>query len=219
VSGAALAQVAGEAGPIPTVIVTAQHLNEERSRIQTDLGSSTYTLDSAAIQSLPGGENSPLNQLVLRAPDVAQDSFGQVHVRGDHNGLQFRINGVILPDAINVFGQILDARMIASMKLMMGSLPAEYGLRSAGVIDLTTKSGALQPGGSLSVYGGSHGEIEPSFTYGGSSDTLTYFATGDFLRNTSASSPRTVAPIRFTTTPISCMASRMPRTSSTRATA
>ena len=48
------------------------------------------------------------------------------------------------------------------MSLITGALPAEYGLRTAGIIDLTTKSGLLQPGGIVSVYGGSHGTFEPS---------------------------------------------------------
>jgi outer membrane receptor for ferrienterochelin and colicins len=181
---AAFAQVGDQAGAsIPTIVVTAQHLNEERSRIGTDTGASTYTFDSKAIEAEPGGNNVQLNQVMLQVPDAAQDSFGQLHIRGDHNGLQFRLNGVILPDGISVFGQTLPPRMIASLKLITGSLPAEYGLRSAGIIDLTTKSGALQPGGEVSIYGGSHGSVEPSFNYGGTTGANTYFVTGDFIRN------------------------------------
>ena len=41
---------------------------------------------------MPGGENTPLNQVVLQAPGVAQDSFGQLHVRGDHGNVQYRLN-------------------------------------------------------------------------------------------------------------------------------
>jgi len=41
----------------------------------------------------------------MQAPDVAQDSFGQFHVRGEHNGLQYRLNGIVLPEGISVFGQ------------------------------------------------------------------------------------------------------------------
>ena len=182
-STSASAQVADQAGNMPTIVVTAQHLNEERSRIDTDTGASTYSFDSNAIQAAPGGDNVQLNQVMLQIPDAAQDSFGQLHIRGDHNGLQFRLNGVILPDGISVFGQTLPPRMISTMKLLTGSLPAEYGLRSAGIIDLTTKSGALQPGGTLSLYGGSHGSLEPSFNYGGSSGASTYFVSGDFIRN------------------------------------
>src|SRR3984885_13183451 len=134
---AALGQVAdSSSNPLQTVIVTAQHLNEERSHIQTQVGASTYTIDSAAIQSAPGGDNVLMNQVMLQVPDAAQDSFGQLHIRGDHNGLQFRLNGIILPDGISFFGQTLPPRMIAQLKLITGSLPPEYGLRSAGVIDL-----------------------------------------------------------------------------------
>jgi outer membrane receptor for ferrienterochelin and colicins len=183
-ASAALAQVADQPGAnLPTIVVTAQHLNEERSRIDTQTGASTYSFSADDIQSAPGGDNVQLNQVMLQVPDAAQDSFGQLHIRGDHNGLQFRLNGVILPDGISVFGQTLPPRMIASMKLITGSLPAEYGLRSAGIIDLTTKGGALQPGGDVSLYGGSHGSIEPSFNYGGSAGANTYFVTGDLIRN------------------------------------
>src|SRR3979411_1810526 len=178
---AACAQVADQPGAgLPTIVVTAQHLNQERSRIDTQTGASTYTFNSNDIQSAPGGDNVQLNQVMLQGPDAAQDSFGQLHIRGEHNGLQFRLNGVILPDGISVFGQTLPPRMISSMTLITRRLPAEYGLRSAGIIDLTTKGGALQPGGSVAVYGGSHGSIEPSGNYGGSSGPRTVFRYGGF---------------------------------------
>jgi outer membrane receptor protein involved in Fe transport len=180
----ALAQVADQASStLPTIVVTAQHLNEERARIEPSTGATTYSFDSAAIQSEPGGDNVQLNQVMLQVPDAAQDSFGQLHIRGDHNGLQFRLNGVILPDGISFFGQTLPPRMISSFKLITGSLPSEYGLRSAGIIDLTTKSGALEPGGGLTLYGGSHSAAEPSFYYGGSSGANTYFVTSDYVSN------------------------------------
>lgn len=163
--------------------VTARRLNEARNGIQTQTGASVYTIDSAAIAAMPGGDNSLLNQVVLQAPEVAQDSFGQFHVRGEHNGLQYRLNGIILPEGISVFGQSLDPRLISSMQLITGALPAEYGLRTAGIIDLTTKSGALDPGGSVSIYGGSHDTIEPSFNYGGSAGRTHYFVSFDGLEN------------------------------------
>src|SRR5579863_2022585 len=132
---------------LPAIVVTAQHLDEGRSHIQTQTGASTYTIDAAAVAATPGGDNTLLNQVIMQAPEVAQDSFGQFHVRGEHNGLQYRINGIILPEGISVFGQSLDPRLISSMSLITGALPAEYGLRTAGIIDITTKSGILQPGG------------------------------------------------------------------------
>ena len=173
----------GDAPVLDEVVVIAQRLNEARNGIQTQTGASTYVINEAAINAAPGGDNSLLNQVVLQAPDVAQDSFGQYHVRGEHNGLQYRLNGIILPEGISVFGQSLDPRLISSLTLITGALPAEYGLRTAGIIDLKTKSGVIDPGGSVSLYGGSHGTIQPSLNYGGSSGNFNYFVSGDFLRN------------------------------------
>ena len=165
------------------ITVTAERLNEARAGIQTQTGASTYTIDAAALAATPGGDNTLLNQVIMQAPDVAQDSFGQFHVRGEHNGLQYRLNGIILPEGISAFGQSLDPRLIASMNLITGALPAEYGLRTAGIIDLTTKSGLLQPGGSVSIYGGSHGTVQPSVNYGGGSGAYSYFVSADMLRS------------------------------------
>ena len=174
---------ASSSGSMSEIVISAQKLNEKRAGIETQTGASTYTIDSAAIQAMPGGENTQLNQVILQAPDVAQDSFGQLHVRGEHNGLQYRLNGIILPEGISVFSQTLDPHLIDSMSLVTGALPAEFGLRTAGIIDLTTKSGIFEPFASVSLYGGSHSEIYPSFFAGGSVGALNYFVTGDFMRN------------------------------------
>ena len=154
------------------VVVTAQRLDEARDSIQPQIGASTYTLSSQVIEALPAGENTPLNQVILQAPGVAQDSFGQLHIRGEHNGLQYRLNGVILPEGLSVFSQALNPRLADKVELITGALPAEYGLRTGGIIDITTKSGAYNNSGDVTVYGGSHGDIEPSIEYGGSSGNL-----------------------------------------------
>jgi outer membrane receptor for ferrienterochelin and colicins len=170
-------------GQLTTITITAQHLNEVRQEIETRTGASTYTITSDAIAATPGGENVQMNQVLLQAPDVVQDSFGQLHVRGDHNDLQYRLNGIILPEGISVFSQTLSPRLISSLSLITGALPAEYGLRTAGIIDLSTNSGLLQPGGTVSVYGGSFGTFEPAAEYGGSSGSFSYYMTGDYKVN------------------------------------
>jgi len=169
---------------IETVTVTAAKLDAARVGIQPQVGASAYTIGADAIDAQPGGDNNLLNQVVLQAPGVAQDSFGQLHVRGEHNGLQYRLNGIIIPEGISVFGQTLDPHLVGSLKLITGALPAEYGLRTAGIIDVTTISGSLASGGDISVYGGSHSEIQPSIDYGGSSGSLNYFVSADFNTNT-----------------------------------
>lgn len=179
-SSVAAASDAAASDSLATIVVTARRLNAARSEIETQTGSSSYTISSEAIEAAPGGQNVQLNQVLLQAPSVVQDSFGQIHVRADHNDLQYRLNGIILPEGISVFSQTLSPRLISSLTLITGALPAEYGLRTAGIIDLTTNSGVLQPGGEVSVYGGSHGTFQPAGEYGGSSGNFSYYLAGDY---------------------------------------
>jgi outer membrane receptor protein involved in Fe transport len=178
----AAAQIGPQSAP-ETVTVTAQRLEAARSGIQTQVGASTYTITAQDIQNLPGGDNSELNSVILQMPGVAQDSFGQLHIRGEHGALQYRIDGIILPEGISVFGQTLDPRLAQSVQLITGALPAEYGLDTAGIVDIKTKSGVFDSGGHLSMYGGSHNTLEPSVDYGGSLGNFNYFLSGDYNTN------------------------------------
>jgi hypothetical protein len=178
----------------PTTVVG--RLDAARNQIVPDLGATTYTISQAQIAALPQGENAPFNKVLLRAPGMAQDSAanGDLHLRGEHANIQYRINDVLLPEGITGFGQELDTRFVDSLRLITGSLPAQYGFRTAGIVDLHTKSGAFEPGGSASVYGGSYDTIKPSFEYGGSKGDLNYFMDGSYnhsdlgIENTTGSS-------------------------------
>ncbi|MBV9862793.1 MAG: TonB-dependent receptor [Alphaproteobacteria bacterium] len=161
--------------------VIAQRLDQARTQIQPSLGATTYEFSRPSIENQPQGDNTPFNQLLLQAPGVAQDSFGQLHVRGDHANLQFRLNGVELPEGINVFGQALETRLANSVALITGALPAQYGFRTAGIIDIQTKTGTLDPGGSMTMYGGSQGTLQPSAEWGGRVGQLDYYVTGEYL--------------------------------------
>lgn len=165
------------------IVVAAVHINAKlnaaRDQIQPGLGASVYTVDSQAIQSAPGGENVALNTVILQAPGVAQDSFGQLHVRGEHNGLQFRLNGVILPEGLSVFGQALSPRLAGKVALITGALPAQYGLRTAGIVDISTKA-KFDNAGAINLYGGSHGEFSPSVEYGGGDGVTNGFASASW---------------------------------------
>ncbi len=159
-------------------------LDQARNALSPDTGSSQYVIDHKAIARLPLGASTPLNQVLLQAPGVVQDSYGGVHVRGDHANLQYRINGVIIPESIGGFGQSLDARTIDSVKLLDGALPAQYGLRTAAVVDITTKSGHdLGNGGSVGLTGGSNGTLNPNASVWGSNDRWSWFFTGNYMKN------------------------------------
>ena len=84
-----------------------------------------------------------------------------------------------MPDGISGFGHVLDSKFIGNLALITGALPAQYGLRTAGIVDIQTKSGnALEQGGHVGVYGGSFQTVSPSFDYGDSFGATEYFVTG-----------------------------------------
>ncbi len=169
---------------LPAVTVYGR-LDQARSQISPDLGATAYTVNKEQIESQSQGDNAPFNQVILRAPGVAQDSSanGDLHVRGEHADLQYRINDVLLPEGITGFGLELDPRFVNSLQLITGSLPAQYGFRTAGVVDIQTKSGAFVNGGEVEMYGGSYDTLRPSFEYGGSEGKLNYFVDGSYDHN------------------------------------
>ncbi len=160
-------------------------LDQARTAILPDLGGTVSIMSADQIASGSQGANAPFNELILRFPGVAQDSAanGDLHVRGEHANLQYRINDVLLPEGITGFGLELDPRFVENLKFITGSLPAQYGFRTAGVVDIQTKSGAFENGGQFEMYGGSHDTLRPTFEYGGSEGKLNYFFDGSFEHN------------------------------------
>ena len=169
--------------PILDYQVTAQKLDRARNGLSTETGSSTYHIDRKDIENLPQGDTTPLNQVLLQAPGVTQDSYGQLHVREDHDNLQYRIDGVLIPEGISGFGQTLDTHFADKISLLTGALPAQYGFRTAGIVDIQTKSGAFTNGGRSEVTVGSHGTIEGSQEFSGSKAGLNYYVNGSYQQN------------------------------------
>ncbi|WP_236646551.1 TonB-dependent receptor [Aristophania vespae] len=156
------------------------------SRVQfpSSSGATSYHLTSKDIEALPQGENAAFSQVMLRMPGVVQDGHGEVHVRGEHSNLTYRINGVMLPESLQGFGQELDTRIVQSFNLLTGTLPAQYGLRTAGIVDITTKKGTALNHNELSLYGGSYNTIIPSLQLGGTREKLDYFISLSYNHNT-----------------------------------
>jgi outer membrane receptor protein involved in Fe transport len=177
------AATAAPADPSNVVVVTARRLDDARDDILPSLGASDYKLSRTLLENQPGGLDRSLVQVLVQAPGVTLDSYGAIHVRNEHANLQYRLNGVIVPESISGFGSTFDPRIADSIDLLTGTLPAQYGYRTSGVINLKTRGGAFDNGGDLSFYGGSRGTIEPSGSIHGSSGGLNYFASGSYQEN------------------------------------
>ena len=155
-------------------------MDQARENLLPKAGASSYTIGRDAIEAQPQGENVPIDKMILQAPGVAQDTAASnpdFHIRSDVSSAQYRINGVMLPDGVSGFATVIDGNFASSVSLLTGTLPAQYGLRTAGVIDVTSRTFAA-PEGVVSLYGGSHGTFTPSIAYGGSSGDTQYFFSG-----------------------------------------
>jgi outer membrane receptor protein involved in Fe transport len=160
-----------------------EKFDEARRTIDAPIGATSYQINHQNIEASPQGANATLDKVLLQFPGVTQDSAasGELHVRNEHGNLQYRINGIMLPDGVGAFGQILDTGIVGSLALLTGALPAQYGLRTAGVLDIQTKADAFNNSGSVSVYGGSHGTITTSLEYGGTVGQTQYFVSGRYF--------------------------------------
>ena len=143
--------------------------NTARDNVYTSVGANSDTISKDDIQRLPQDGHTPLDRVLLQLPGVSQDSAasGNLHVRNEHANVAYRINGIMLPDGVTGFGSILETGLIGNLTLLTGALPAEFGLRTAAVVDIKTRSGAFDGGGDVSVYGGSHDTFTTAVEYGG----------------------------------------------------
>jgi opacity protein-like surface antigen len=185
----------GTAAPPPTpaqiqaeanreVVQRTQTLDQRRDNvILPKTGANTYELSQRDIENVPQANALQLSALVLQYPGVYQDAISQgiFHVRNEDGNVQYRINGILLPDGVSGFSQFLETSFIGSMRLITGALPAQYGLHTSGIIDITTKHGSALSGGTVGVYGGSRQTISPYFQYGGVEGNTEYYVAGRYL--------------------------------------
>ena len=171
---------------LPTVktSVTVEDTAPDNTRVQIapNLGATTYTLNKERIDSQSQGEFGSFDQTFYRFPGVAQDELDKrLHVRGEEANLQYRINGLLLPDGLSGFGQELSTKFLNSVSLITGILPAQYGNRTAGIVDIRTKSSEDLNGGAISAYGGNYSTAMPIIEYGGNSGRFSGYGLVTYL--------------------------------------
>lgn len=163
--------------------ITAEKLDESRNNLSPKTGGSSFSFSEENIENLPLGQATSLNQVLQRAPSVVINSQNKVHVRGDHSGLQYRINGVMLPEAVNGFGQALDTHFADSIDFLTGAMPAQYGLRTAGVVDIKTKTGNFDKKNRSELTIGGNDTFGVNQQIGGNSGNLDYYINANYLQN------------------------------------
>ncbi len=151
-----------EVEPVNTVV----DVKENATLIDPDRPSSVMQISSSEIEdrvnSLPGRS---LQNLVVSQPGWLYEGNAVLHPRGSEYQTQFVIDGIPLTDNRSPsFGPEIEADDVDSMSIYTAGIPAEYGRKMGGVVELNTKRD-LKPG--------VHGELDLS---GGSYDTAQGYA-------------------------------------------
>jgi hypothetical protein len=161
-------------------------------------GSNQYTVTDHDIANLPAGTNTPLTDVIAQMPGVAIDQNQQIHIRNTEGPqFQYQINGILVPLDINTnppFISMINPMFIRQMDLMDGILPSRYSYATGGVLNIQTKDGCQQPGGSFTITGGQRGTLEPSAQYGGCDGKFSYYVSGMYDQGNTAFSPATPGP-------------------------
>src|SRR5208282_1919278 len=104
-----------------TMLVRAARLRSQNGLSPT--GNSKYTMTAEDISNLPAGEAAPLNDVLLQMPGVSLDQNQEIHIRGEHAGIQYQMNNIMLPLDINndpTFTQLLNSYFVSSVSLIDG---------------------------------------------------------------------------------------------------
>ncbi|MEP6742428.1 MAG: TonB-dependent receptor [bacterium] len=168
------------AGATADVTVTA----DNSAMLETDRTSSDTDLSQSILERPLGAAPSrAIESMVSSTPGFVTDDNGRMHPRGSESQVQYVVDGVPITDNMSaIFSTSLDARTLRTVEVLTGGIPAEFGDKLAGVINVNTRSGLEGPTqGGLSFSGGSFstGEI--------SADFATHTKRFGFLTNLSAS--------------------------------
>ena len=161
-------------------------------------GANRYTVTAQDISNLPRGQNTNMTDVLAQMPGVAIDQNQQIHIRNTEGPqFQYQINGVMVPIDINTnppFVSMINPMFVKQMTLLDGILPSRYSYATGGVLNIETKDGCEQQGGSASMYGGQRNTVQPSFQYGGCDGKFSYYVSGLYSMSNSAFSSATPAP-------------------------
>jgi hypothetical protein len=151
-------------GATAAVTVTTDNsaiLEQDRTSSDTDLN---QTLLERPVGAAP---SRAIESMVASAPGFVTDDNGRMHPRGSESQVQYVVDGVPVTDNLSaIFSTSLDARTLRTVEVLTGGIPAEFGDKLAGVINVNTRSGLEGPTqGGLSLSGGSFstGEIAADF--------------------------------------------------------
>lgn len=114
--------------------VDVLRITGKRTLIHPEKIGSTTNLDKTLLQQYRSGND--LRNLIESTPGVINDSYGNMIVRGEHNAINYEVDGVVLPESAGVLQQTQFAtpRSLQSISVDIGGYQASDGGGPLGAV-------------------------------------------------------------------------------------
>jgi len=127
----------------------------ERPMVTKDLTATTAVVSADQMAALPVTE---INDAIELQAGLIKDSKGGFHIRGGRSGeVSYWIDGIPVTDVYDG-GAVVDVNkdMVQELQVVSGAFNAEYGQAMSGIVNIATKGGSNDFGGSFTTYIGDH---------------------------------------------------------------
>lgn len=162
--------------PEQTVTVTDTLLDRDQPGSVSQIGTADI---QNRLATVPGRS---IQELIITQPGWLYEGNAVLHPRGSEYQTQFVIDGIPLTDNRSPsFGPEIEADDVQSMSIYTAGIPAEYGRKMGGVVEINTQQDTeLGWHGQTSFYGGSFDSVGgfAKLQYGWGKNTLSLSADG-----------------------------------------
>src|SRR5258708_5993099 len=111
--------------------------------LEMDKTAPEHRLDSTELLQIPYRDNSTFQNSLRTLPGIVQSTGGGIHINGGaESQAYYALDGFNIADPLTgAFRSRLSVEAVQSMTVESGSVPAEYGKGSSGVVTVNTKMG------------------------------------------------------------------------------
>lgn len=138
-------------------------------RANSDSPTKRLTVAGPSIEQIPvRAITKGLQNVVATLPGWATEDNGLLHVRGTDDGFLYVIDGVPVYERLDqLSGLGPNLSTVESVNVVTGYVPAEFGYKAGGVIDVRSKTSASSWAGSIEAGRGSERETSGTAAVGG----------------------------------------------------
>jgi len=127
-------------------------------------GGTDVSLSAVALDRAPAGRS--FSETLIQLPGAVRGANGVVHLNGDHGVINYLVDGVAIPQALNrQLGNEIDPADVSFVDVLEGAWPAQYGLRFGSSLDISTRAGTGPAGFDGAIRAGSYSDLDTTLGY------------------------------------------------------